>query len=133
MNNSIKNPDTLDDLEVRVRQWGVDKGLTGPGGRGTLKAQANKMFEEATETRDAVMAIVALEAMDDLSNENYCQCKAIESWKEPLKDGIGDVFVTIVLLATLAGLTLEECVEHSLNIIEKRTGKMVEGTFVKDA
>ena len=30
------------------------------------------------------------------------------------------------------GLTIEECLQHAYDIISKRTGKMIDGTFVKD-
>lgn len=36
-------------------------------------------------------------------------------------------------LASAFNLTLEECVDQAVNTILKRTGKMVDGVFVKDA
>jgi hypothetical protein len=32
----------------------------------------------------------------------------------------------------MQGLTLEECLESAYNVISKRTGKMIDGQFVKD-
>jgi hypothetical protein len=40
--------------------------------------------------------------------------------------------VVLTNLAELCGLTIEECVESAYNVISKRTGKMKNGTFVKD-
>ena len=49
-----------------------------------------------------------------------------------VKDGIGDTMVTLILLANMYGWTLEECLQVAYDVISKRTGKMVNGTFVKD-
>ena len=51
---------------------------------------------------------------------------------EDIKDGIGDMVVVLTNLAELCGLTIEECVESAYDVISKRTGKMKNGTFVKD-
>ena len=47
-------------------------------------------------------------------------------------DGIGDMVVVLTNLAELLGLSIEECVESAYDVISKRTGKMINGTFVKD-
>ena len=49
-----------------------------------------------------------------------------------IKDGIGDMVVVLTNLAELCGFTIEECVESAYDVISKRTGKMNNGTFVKD-
>lgn len=50
-----------------------------------------------------------------------------------LKDGIGDVVVTLIILAQQNGLTLEECLDMAYGEIKGRTGKMVDGVFVKSS
>ena len=40
--------------------------------------------------------------------------------------------VVLTNLAELCGFTIEECVESAYDVISKRTGKMNNGTFVKD-
>jgi hypothetical protein len=40
--------------------------------------------------------------------------------------------VVLILMARLADMSIEECLQHAYDIISKRTGKMVDGTFVKD-
>ena len=47
-------------------------------------------------------------------------------------DGIGDMVVVLTNLAELAGVPIEECIQEAYNVIAKRTGKMINGTFVKD-
>jgi NTP pyrophosphatase (non-canonical NTP hydrolase) len=100
----------INELIQNVLQWGIDKNIIGAKGKGTCQAQANKMLEEAVETYSAVKH-------NDLAE---------------VKDGIGDTAVTLILLAEMYGWTLEECLEHAYNVIAGRTGKMVDGVFVKD-
>jgi phosphoribosyl-ATP pyrophosphohydrolase len=100
----------MNELIENVLQWGIDKGITGANGKGTRYGQADKVLEEAKETYSAVKR-------NDLMD---------------VKDGIGDTAVTLILLADMYGWTLEECLLHAYNVISKRTGKMVNGVFVKD-
>lgn len=53
--------------------------------------------------------------------------------EEELKDGIGDSFVTLIILANQCGFTPEECLQHAYDIIKKRQGKTINGVFIKDA
>jgi hypothetical protein len=100
----------MNDLIQNVLQWGIDKNIIGVHGKGTRYGQADKMLEEAQETYSAVQR-------NDL-------------WD--VKDGIGDTAVTLILLADMYGWTLEECLQVAYDVISKRTGKMVDGVFVKD-
>src|SRR6056300_1702526 len=52
--------------------------------------------------------------------------------KEELIDGIGDVFVTLIILAAQNGLNPEDCLNSAWNEIKNRTGKTVNGVFIKD-
>ena len=40
----------MKELIENVLQWGIEKGITGPTGKGTILGQADKMIEEANET-----------------------------------------------------------------------------------
>lgn len=100
----------MNTLIEKVLQWGIDKNITGPNGKGTRYAQADKMLEEAKETHYAV------------KTHNFPE----------IKDGIGDTMVTLILLAEMHNITLEECLQEAYDVIFKRTGKMVNGSFVKD-
>lgn len=113
----------MNELINKVLQWGVDKEIVGPLGKGTLQAQADKMFEEAIETRDAA---IIHEYEVSIHGKPY-----VESELE-LMDGIGDLVVTAILLAEMKGWTLEQCVRTAYEEIANRTGKMVDGTFVKE-
>lgn len=98
-------------LNERTIKWGVDKNIIGEDRKGTSWAQSTKLLEEAQETYDAV----SLGNLDEI------------------KDGIGDVIISATLLAYMCGLTMDECHEAALLVVEKRTGSMINGTFVKDA
>jgi phosphoribosyl-ATP pyrophosphohydrolase len=100
----------MNELIQNVLQWGIHKNIIGMNGKGTRYAQADKVLEEAKETHMAV-----------------CNHDLAE-----VKDGIGDTAVTLILLAEMYGWTLEECLQHAYNVIAGRTGKMVDGVFVKD-
>ena len=52
--------------------------------------------------------------------------------KEAFIDGIGDVVVTLIILAEQNGLDIEDCLEHAWNEIKDRTGKTVNGVFIKN-
>ena len=47
-------------------------------------------------------------------------------------DAIGDMVVVLTNLAELGNTSIEACVDSAYDVISKRTGKMVNGTFVKD-
>ena len=47
-------------------------------------------------------------------------------------DAIGDMVVVLTNLSELLDMSIEECVESAYEVISKRTGKMINGTFVKD-
>jgi NTP pyrophosphatase (non-canonical NTP hydrolase) len=49
-----------------------------------------------------------------------------------IKDGIGDSFVTLIILSKQLGLSPTECLEAAWNEIKDRTGKTVDGVFVKN-
>ena len=51
--------------------------------------------------------------------------------KELLKDAIGDVIVTLIILANQNGLDIENCLEKAYYEIKNRTGKTKNGLFIK--
>ena len=90
-----------------IRDWATEKGIYE---KGDPKTQFIKLSEEMGE-----LAVSILKKND-----------------EELKDAIGDCVVVLTNLAHLNGLKIEDCVNGSYEVIAKRTGKMVNGTFVKD-
>jgi NTP pyrophosphatase (non-canonical NTP hydrolase) len=114
----------MNELVELVKQWGLEKGITGPNGKATVLSQLSKTQEELTETRDAAVWIDAVKRTTG---------QATSSEVAVLKDGIGDTTVTLILAAELAGLDFEECLQAAYDEIKNRTGTMIGGTFVKDS
>lgn len=114
---------TLQETIDAVRAWGESKGITGPQGKGTLLGQLAKTQEELTETRDAA---IKWKLADD------CDPDYKGAMREQLIDGLGDVFVTIILAAEMAGLRIEDCLAAAYDEIKGRTGRMEGGVFIKD-
>ena len=52
--------------------------------------------------------------------------------KTEVIDAIGDIQVTLILQCKLWGIDYDKCLEEAYKVIKNRTGKMVNGTFVKD-
>lgn len=96
----------IKDLVTAVEQWADEKGLFQADG----KAQFTKTVEETGEIASAI-------------------CRGD---KELLKDSIGDVTVTLIILARIYGMTLDDCLEQAYNEIAGRKGKMIDGIFVKE-
>ncbi len=53
--------------------------------------------------------------------------------KNDLRDGIGDVVVTLVILAMQNDMDLYECLNQAYNEIKDLKGKNVNGVFVKES
>jgi len=59
--------------------------------------------------------------------------KAILNKDKPeIKDAIGDMVVVLTNLAVLENMDIENCIRSAYNVISKRKGKMVNGTFIKE-
>ena len=91
----------------RIRDWAGQRGLYR---KGDSKTQYVKLQEEAGELAKALL------------KRDY----------EEIVDAIGDIVVVLTNLAHLEGLKIEDCVESAYEVINKRTGRMENGTFVKD-
>jgi len=91
----------------KIRDWAGERGLYT---KGDTKTQFCKLMEEAGELGRAVLK-------DD---------------KAEFVDAIGDMVVVLTNMAHLGGTTIEKCIDTAYKVISKRTGKMVNGTFVKD-
>ena len=103
----MTNQLTVDQLIKQVEQWSKDKDLH----NGNPDRQALKFYEEAGEVGAA------------LSRGNL----------EALKDGIGDTVVTLIILAQQHDMTLQECLQFAYDEIKGRTGRTVNGTFIKES
>jgi len=99
--------DCGDNIFDCIRLWAKDRGLYE---KGDPKTQYIKLMEEAGEVGRAILKEDTAEIID----------------------GIGDMVVVLTNLAELNGVSIEDCIQEAYNVIAKRTGKMINGTFVKD-
>jgi len=90
-----------------IREWANQRGLYE---QGDTKTQYLKLIEEAGELGRAILKNDAPEVVD----------------------AIGDMVVVLTNLAHLEGYDIERCIDSAYNTIARRTGKMINGTFVKD-
>ena len=88
--------------------WAKDRGLYDKGNSHT---QYVKLIEEAGELAQAIL----------------------KQDKPEIQDAIGDMVVVLTNLAELEGFTIEDCIDSAYTEISTRRGKMLNGTFVKQA
>ena len=89
-----------------IRAWAKAKGIYKSG---DARTQYIKLMEEAGELAQALLKNDETEVID----------------------AIGDMVVVLTNLAKLRGHNIEDCITSAYNVIKSRTGKMVDGTFVK--
>ena len=95
----------MNELIDKIKQWHYDRNLIDGS---TDKQQFMKLHEEVGEL-----------------------CESIGNGTD-IRDDVGDIMVVLINMATRNDLTMEECLEVAYNDIKHRTGKMVDGVFVKD-
>jgi len=89
-----------------IREWARNRGIYD---KGDSKTQYVKLMEEAGELAQAILKRDTPE----------------------IQDAIGDMVVVLTNLAELEDLKIENCIDSAYDIISKRKGNMVNGTFVK--
>ena len=103
----VLNDNHFPDRFDLIRDWAATRGLYDKGNSHT---QYVKLQEEAGELAKAL-----------LKND-----------KTEIIDAIGDMVVVLTNLAHLEGTEIEDCIDSAYVEIAARTGKMINGTFVKD-
>ena len=98
---------TFDNLIENVTQWADDKNILK---KENATKQLLKVMEEVGETAGAVA----------------------KNKEAEIKDGIGDSFVTLIILAKQLGLEPVDCLEAAWNEIKDRKGNTVNGVFIKE-
>lgn len=97
----------MDELVKLVEEWAKEKRLD----TAEPEKQMLKVIEEVGEVGAA------------LARNN----------EKDLRDGIGDVIVTLIILAMQNNMDLYECLNQAYSEIKNRQGKMINGVFVKEA
>ena len=52
--------------------------------------------------------------------------------RELIMDAVGDTYVTLVALCETMDISIEECIDVAYDAIKDRTGRLVDGVFIKD-
>jgi len=105
---SVATKNLVEDFNFElIRDWAKQRGLYD---KGNAHTQYVKLQEEAGELAKALLK-------DD---------------QDEVVDAIGDMVVVLTNLAHLRGVNIETCIATAYDVISKRTGKMINGTFVKD-
>jgi NTP pyrophosphatase (non-canonical NTP hydrolase) len=95
------------DIFTKIRRWAYERGIYE---HGDSKTQCLKLMEEVGELSEGLL----------------------KRDKPEIIDAIGDIAVVLTNLAKLEKLDIEDCIENAYQTISKRTGKMENGTFVKN-
>lgn len=90
-----------------ILDWAEPKGLLNPQ---LAPQQFMKLSEEVGELANAILKGNKIEQIDAL----------------------GDIKVVITILAEQLGFDIDECEEIAYQEIKNRTGKTINGTFIKD-
>lgn len=101
---------TFEELHEAVIQWANDRNMIKPD-RLTGLAQLAKVTEELGEISAGV-------------NKND---------KEKIEDSLGDILVTLIILAQDLNFDLLDCLNSAYNVIKDRKGKTINGVFVKES
>lgn len=99
---------SIDQLAAKIANWGYARGITV---NGSMSSQTLKLVSEVGELCDGVAK------------------------KRPaeVKDGIGDCFVVLVMIAELAKMPIEDCIQAAWDEIKDRKGYLNEqGIFIKE-
>lgn len=97
----------MNELVGLVEKWSINKKLD--------EADSSKQFLKVSEEVGEVAAALA------------------RNDRDMLRDGIGDVVVTLIILAQQNDMDLYECLNTAYDEIKGRTGKTINGTFIKDS
>ena len=98
------NFETLEELTV---EWHYDRNLIDGS---TDRKQLEKLSEEMIEL------VVAVTERDELETI----------------DALGDMMVVMINIAERNGLSMTQCLDRAYSIIKDRTGRMINGKFVKE-
>ena len=93
-----------------------------------------KFQEEVQELSNELIdmtSVVAKSEKNSLLEVTYTYDSREESDHDAMQKELGDVLVTLIILASKLDTTVEECLGKAYDKSAKRTGKVINGTFVK--
>lgn len=103
-------PMSFEELHEAIIQWAEDRNMIKPD-RLTGLAQLAKVTEELGELSAGI-------------NKND---------EDKTKDSLGDIMVTLIILAQDLNFDLLDCLNSAYRVIQNRKGKTINGVFVKES
>jgi len=120
---------TLQDLIDKTIKWADDRNLLDGS---TPAKQIQKTAEELMELAVAIGKDEMLNALMLQINPDKGKM-LVEEVGEELADAVGDVLVTLIIVAKQCGLDINDCLQKAYEEIKDRQGRMVNGKFVKES
>lgn len=99
---------TFEELHEAIIQWAEDRNMISPK---NTSRQYMKVSEELGEIAEGI-------------NKNN---------REQVEDSLGDILVTLIILAQDLNFDLLDCLNSAYNVIKDRKGKTINGVFVKES
>lgn len=97
---------TFEELHEAIIQWAENRNMISPK---NTSRQYMKVSEELGEIAEGI-------------NKNN---------REQVEDSLGDILVTLIILAQDLNFDLLDCLNSAYNVIKDRKGKTINGVFVK--
>ena len=94
-------------MDVKILEWANQRGILIPD---NATKQMLKLTEEVGELSGAIA----------------------KNNKTDQIDAIGDIQVVLIILSEQLGINYKEALESAYNVIKNRTGKTINGVFIKD-
>lgn len=116
----------MEELILAVISWAHDRNIVYGS---TPEKQLDKTSEEFNELQRALSVFTYLRNKRDPSQPAGNDERIAYAL---VKDGIGDVLVTLIIAAHQCGLTVDECLLAAWDEIKNRKGRLVNGLFVKE-
>lgn len=99
---------TFEELHEAIIQWAENRNMISPK---NTSRQYMKVSEELGEIAEGI-------------NKNN---------REQVEDSLGDILVTLIILAQDLNFDLLDCLNSAYNVIKNRKGKTINGVFVKES
>lgn len=116
------------DLQAKVLKWAKDKDLLYSK---NADKQFMKFIEEVFEfKREFNLWSFYKELKRDKKIEQDFSIKEHDRWMS-MKDEMGDIFVTLIILCEQIGIDPVKCLEMAYEKIKDRKGKTINGNFYK--
>ena len=113
----------INEIEPLVKQWAEEKNL--------IKIEnALKQADKTQEELDEFKFNLKMQKYNYSYYHNDIE-KAFFT-EDQIKDDIGDILVTLIIQCEIQRTSLEECLNVAWEQIKDRTGKTINGTFLKD-